>query len=129
MTKRLPKEIVSEFGEAACANVFAYLDDIEALEEAGRHVRAFALAVMAAEEFAKAWWADNLLDNYEDEKSWESFWASLGGRGVHQARLAVLMALERVVTIGGGTSDLVEIAGELGAAESFRVGTPLFTSA
>jgi AbiV family abortive infection protein len=115
--KRLPLEQVRELGLAACRNVEAYWRDIEALQKAGRDVRAFALTVTAMEEFAKAFWASEIMRS-DREEDWEHFWQSLpgSGRGLHERRIAVLLALEELkIGMGEGkvSSPITELVRSL----------------
>ena len=118
--KQLSEETLLKLGRAAIRNVYAYEEDIEALLEDSRHVRAFALQVMAVEELAKAFWVQ-MVRTTDDHDAWAHLWEALGGRGVHQKRLSVILALEEMVSQAGGASDLMNLMRGLGAGDLFEV--------
>ena len=117
---RPSREVIAELARAACRNARAYLDDADVLADAGRDVRAFALTVMGAEEFGKAFWAQRILED-DSEAAWDSLQAALGGRGVHQHRLATLLALEHMVAEQNPADPTSGMLGLFGANDIFSL--------
>lgn len=79
--KRLSTAELGAIAEASLLNSLALLDDAEALAEQRRWPRAFALAVLAGEEFGKVMMCLGALGNprADEDDYWHEFWQRFTG--------------------------------------------------
>jgi AbiV family abortive infection protein len=90
----ISKPLVEEFGLAAAANALSLCEEARLLHDAGYRARAYALAVLAAEELAKAHAASIAQTWGGDPAFWPAFWKLVQGK--HPEKLETVHFLERM---------------------------------
>lgn len=100
------RNLAEQLGRAAAENALELVEEADLLEANGHAARAFALTVLAAEEFGKAVICRMTVAHAHEDSDWAPFDAMVRGHKRHEVKL--LGALFLIQTIFGLTDQRVD---------------------